>query len=336
MKRLVRVIALSFLAVGIAGAVYNFAANRHLQSRNFIPGTSYLVNGHRMHLYCTGSGNPTVVLDSGLGDDWLIWQKVQPVLSTFTRACSYDRAGLGWSDPQPGPHGALTISEQLGELLDKAQVPRPIILVGHSAGGLYARAFASKYPAQVSGLVLVDTSSPEAFHAFPDRRERDMLREARHRKAFWLWLYAVTGLQRLSGECDGKTRKGLEEYASLARTEACRPSFVNGWLGEWDYFEDSADEVAKLSCCGNLPMLVISRDPEFLEPDADPKRNAVWDSVQENLKRLSTRSIRIVARNSGHYVMIDRPDLITNNVRQLVFEIRGLTQQSDFGKTVVQ
>ncbi len=289
-----------------------------------------------MHLYCTGSGNPTVVFDSGLGDDWLVWQKVQPALSMFTRACSYDRAGLGWSDPQPGPRGALTISEQLVDLLDKAQVRRPIVLVGHSAGGLYARAFASKYPAQVIALVLVDASSPEAFHALPSRKERDILREARHRKAIWLWLYDVTGLQRLGGDCEGNTPKGLEEYANLAKTEACRPSFINGWLGEWDSFEDSADEVAKLPCCGSLPMLVISRDPELLKPDADPKSNAIWDSVQENLKRLSTRSTRIIAQNSGHYVMLERPDVITKNVRQMVFEIRGLTRESDFGKTVIQ
>ena len=338
LARLAIVIALGLILCVTAGAVYNAVANLYLQHRYPAPGKLFVVNGSKMHLYCTGSGSPTVVLDSGLGDDWLVWQKVQPELSKITHVCSYDRAGLGWSDPQHGPRGALTISEQLHSLLQQARVPGPLLLIGHSAGGLYARAFAGKYPAEVTGIVFVDASSPEAFHALPSRQERDMLRQARHQKAFWLWLNEVTGWQRLSGNCDRLTRKGLEEYANFAKAEACRPPFVNSWLGEWDDFESSADDVAKLSCCGTLPILVISRDPNIGQLDTDAQRlhNPTWASVQESLKNLSTRSRRIIARNSGHYVLIDRPEVITRNVQHLIQELRGLAHGAEDGSTIVQ
>jgi len=336
LKRLVTIVALGLSFCVAVGSVYNLLANRYLQHLYPAPGKLYAVHGYRMHLYCTGAGTPTIVFDSGLGDNWLVWQKVQPELSKLTRVCSYDRAGLGWSDPQPGPRGALTISEQLHALLQEAGVTGPLLLVGHSAGGLYVRAFAAKYPAEVIGLALVDTSSPEAFHAFPNRKERDSLRNARHRKAMWLWLKDITGLQRLSGDCNGTTPKGLETYAALARTAACRPAFVNSWLAEWDDFESSAEDVGNLPCCGNMPTLVISRDPHLGGADSAAKSAATWDSVQEDLKSLSTRSRRIIARKSGHYVMIDRPDVVTSNVRRLILEVRSELQHSEYGSTVVQ
>src|SRR4051812_5599205 len=106
--------------------------------------------------YCIGNGSPTVVLDSGLGNDWLIWQKVQPAIAETNRVCSYDRAGIGWSATRPASRGALTIAKQLHALLRVADVHGPLLLVGHSAGGVYVRAFAGLFPAEVVGLVFVD------------------------------------------------------------------------------------------------------------------------------------------------------------------------------------
>ncbi|WP_084621399.1 alpha/beta fold hydrolase [Luteibacter yeojuensis] len=93
-----------------------------------------------MHIYCAGSGSPTVVLEFGNGGDFTIWGKVQPALSRTTRTCSYDRAGFGWSEAQSGPRDASHIARQLKMLLNAAGIHEPIILVGHSAGGLYASA----------------------------------------------------------------------------------------------------------------------------------------------------------------------------------------------------
>lgn len=336
MKRVVAIIVIGLLALLAAAAIYNFTENRRLRILFPAPGKLYAVKGSMMHLYCTGTGSPTVVLESGLGDDWLVWQKVQPAVAKITRVCSYDRAGLGWSDPRNGSRGALTIAEQLHELLQVADVPKPVLLVGHSAGGLYVRAFTGMYPSDVTALVLVDSSSPEAFHAFPDRSERDQLLLSRHRRAGWLWVTVASGWLRVSGDCSGPRRQGLDDYAKFAAAEACRPAYVNSWLGEWDEFESSAEDVAKLSCCGNVRLWIISRDPHLQASGSSEQNDATWDSVQEHLKTLSTRNRRIVAKGSKHYVMIDRPDIIVSKVRLLIQELHGAVAQTEDGTSVLQ
>ena len=110
----------------------------------------------------------------------------------------------------------------------------------------------------------------------------------------------------------------------LATAEACRPSFAASWLGEWDDFWRSGDEAAHAPCCGNLPLLVISQDPDRPKPGWDARSlaaNPIWAGLQENLKKLSPRSRRIIARNSGHHIMTDRPDVIINNVREVVLNL---------------
>src|SRR5258708_38631329 len=102
---MLRLVVVLLLGVG-ASATYNALRIRDLQSRYPPPGKLYEVNGSPMHLYCTGTGSPAVLLESGLGNGWLYWQRVQPALATTTRVCSYDRAGLGWCDPPPGPRDA--------------------------------------------------------------------------------------------------------------------------------------------------------------------------------------------------------------------------------------
>jgi pimeloyl-ACP methyl ester carboxylesterase len=123
------------------GFGWNLCECHRLARQHPVPGAFYAVNGSMMHLYCTGSESPTVVTETGLGDDWLAWQKVQPELSKTTRVCSYDRAGLGWSEPQLGSRDATNIAMQLHSLLNEAHLGGPLILVGHSAGGLYISLF---------------------------------------------------------------------------------------------------------------------------------------------------------------------------------------------------
>jgi pimeloyl-ACP methyl ester carboxylesterase len=128
------------------------------------------VGGYKLSLHCTGQGQPTVVLDAGAGDSHDVWSEVQPAVSGFTRVCSYDRAGLGRSDPGPLPRTSRRIVEELHTLLDQAGIDRPVVVVGHSFGGLNARLFASVYPDDVCGLVLV-----EATHESYAERSASML-----------------------------------------------------------------------------------------------------------------------------------------------------------------
>ncbi|MGH9331314.1 MAG: alpha/beta fold hydrolase, partial [Vicinamibacterales bacterium] len=127
----------------------------------FPPGRLIDVGGYRLHLNGTGAGRPTVVLDAALGGSSVSWALVQPEVARFTRVCSYDRAGFGWSDAGPMPRTVGRIVGELRTLLDRAGEPSPYVLVGHSFGGLVLRVFAARYPADVAGLVLVDPAHPE-------------------------------------------------------------------------------------------------------------------------------------------------------------------------------
>jgi pimeloyl-ACP methyl ester carboxylesterase len=118
------------------------------------------VGGHRLHINCTGTGSPTVVIDAGLGDWSTSWGFVQPEVAKVTRVCTYDRAGMGWSEPGPLPRVASQFAKELHALLHNAKIPGPYILVGHSLGGLPVRMFTHDYPSEVAGVVLIDSMHP--------------------------------------------------------------------------------------------------------------------------------------------------------------------------------
>jgi pimeloyl-ACP methyl ester carboxylesterase len=124
------------------------------------PGQLIDVGGHRLHVNCTGSGGPTVVLEPGLGEVSPAMGWIAPVVARDTRVCVYDRAGRGWSDPADGPQVAVQTTTDLHTLLDHAHIPGPYVLAGHSFGGLYILTFAATYPDQVAGLVLLDSTAP--------------------------------------------------------------------------------------------------------------------------------------------------------------------------------
>ena len=137
------------------------------------PGKLVSVNGFRLNLYCMGSGSPTVVFDSGWGDWAPAWSKVQPQIAKWTRACSYDRAGTGFSDPGPMPRTSVRIAKELRTALHHAGIAGPYILVGGAFGGDNVRTFADLYMREVAGLVMVD--------ADPDDLEPKEMQEAAHR-----------------------------------------------------------------------------------------------------------------------------------------------------------
>lgn len=326
-------------AVAGAGALYNALALHRLRAAHPAPGAFYRVAGHTMHIYCTGTGSPTVILEAGLGDDWIYWQKVQPELAKTTRICSYDRAGLGWSEPQSPPQDAEVISSRLHSLLQAAHEQGPYVLVGASAGGFYLRQYFSNFPGDVAGVVLVDSSVPEQLTVFPGRMDTPESRRKRHRDANWQWVREITGYARVTGACKGEVEKGLESYAPLVASESCRPSFTRAWLPEYDAFWASADEAACAHCCGEVPLLIISQDPDRPKDGWDAQSIAqqpMWSQLQDNLKRLSPHSRRIIAKLSGHHVMIDRPDVVISGIQQVVTDVREHRPDPQDGTTVRQ
>jgi pimeloyl-ACP methyl ester carboxylesterase len=159
------VIALILIALPVTGASYQAVAS-WADHRNYpAPGQLVDVGGYQLHIYCQGEGSPTVLLDEASIDTVSDWVWIQPEVARTTRVCAYDRAGLGWSDLSPSAPDAVQNTAALLTLLQNAGVEAPYILVGHSFGGLYARAFADEYADEVAGLVPI-----EAFH--PDNRTR--------------------------------------------------------------------------------------------------------------------------------------------------------------------
>jgi len=327
------------ILLGVAGisAAWNQIAHTFYLRSAPPPGQMYIIDGHSMHLYCTGAGTPTIVLEGGLGDTWSGWQQVQPGLSSVTRVCSYDRVGLGFSEPHKGPRDAVEISEQLHQLLQTGGIAKPLLLVGQSAGGLYVRQFAANYSDEVAGLVLIDATPPESFDRIPGARETQS-QQAQRRRDAWLQAFEdAVGVSRLLGRCRPQVRPGLVSYRKFLLAEACRPAYEVSRLGEFDDFEASAAEVAHTNF-GTLPLLIISQDPDRPKPgwsQRDIAANPIWAALQEQSKVLSTHSRRIIARGSGHRVQNDRPDVVISAISQLIPELRSPSRASQFDRSTV-
>ena len=165
------------IVLASAGAIYESVAARSDARAYPAPGRLVDVGGFRLHIHCTGSGSPTVVLDAGLGGSSLDWSLVQPELATTTRVCAYDRAGMGWSDPSPAPRTPAAAADELHRLLVKANITGPYVQVAHSLSGKSARLFARRHRDEVAGLVLVDTRS-EHMDALTTKTENDAFIEA--------------------------------------------------------------------------------------------------------------------------------------------------------------
>ncbi len=225
------------VAVAGIGAIYEAANRRHDREAFHPPGKLIDVGGYRLHLYCTGEGGPTVVLEFGLDGSYLDWYKVQPQVARFTRVCSYDRAGYGWSDPSPRPRIPSVMSEELHTLLANAGEKPPYILVGHSLGSFDVLMYAHRYPQEVAGVVLVDGAHPDELLPFY------------FQKKLWLRMMQITmpfGLPRWRGWCGS----GPGEIAGMKRAIGCRSQVYATHYAQWEAFPESADEVRRLGPIG--------------------------------------------------------------------------------------
>jgi pimeloyl-ACP methyl ester carboxylesterase len=321
-RRFARVLLALLLALIAAGFLYENICEARDQRFNPMPGRRVDIGGADrpplyMHIYCTGQGTPTVVLDSGLGDSFVSWRKVQPQIAKFTRVCSYDRAGIGYSDSSPRARTSQVVGEELNWLLQKASVSPPYILVGHSMGGYNVRVFASEHRNEVAGLVLVDASHPDQEKRFPaelKRMERKWQREAE-----FLEYTMPLGLPRLLGLC---------EEDPVQRAAECNFHTARAGDAELKAFPVSAAQAGATGSLGNLPLAVLSHDPD--KPSAElpaglaKPTNEAWEKMQEELARLSTRGTQTIAKSSAHYIQIDRPDVLIDAVRKVVEQARAM------------
>ena len=157
----------ALLGIALVGYIYEPIAEAADAKAYPPPGELVDVGGYRLHIKCTGSGSPTVVIEAGLGDWSTSWGFVQSDVTKTTRVCTYDRAGMGWSEAGPLPRDAAQFAKELHTLLQSADIPGPYVMVGHSLGGLGVRVFVHEYASEVAGVVLVESMNPKQISQLP-------------------------------------------------------------------------------------------------------------------------------------------------------------------------
>jgi pimeloyl-ACP methyl ester carboxylesterase len=261
-----------------------------------------------MHLVCTGEGGPPVILEGPQTGISAIWIPVQNGIATFAEVCSYDRAGFGFSEPGPLPRTSVNIATELHALLRSASINPPYILVGASAGGFPARAYAGMYPDDVAGVVLVDSSHPEQAQKLhlPENPTAQYKR--------WEPFFPL-------GHSLGIMKFGLRREkrpASFSPAEWSEVldarNTVNSYrtvLREGEAWAESARQVRESSDLGAKPLLVLTG-----ARDADAEWRALWvNGLQADLTHLSSKARQTILENSGHGIMLDAPNDVVEGVR---------------------
>lgn len=287
-------------------------------------------DGRRMNIYCVGRGSPTVIFEAGLGDQIRAWAMVQPVIAKVARTCSYDRAGLGFSDPSGRPGTAANAVDDLHRLLTAASIKPPYVLVGHSLGGLYMQLFADRHRPDVAGMVLVD---PVSFDQGPryDQLDPSMTTEnakfvqGLRTRCLPAARHDYAGESRLFRDCvgdpDTRFSKAFNQ-AFLANHSTAK--YMQAAWSEWaNVFTVSSDEVrAAKGSYGNMPLIVLSRAPFPRQPHETQAmrdaKNYLWVELHDDIAALSTRGVNEIVPGSGHYIQLDKPGVVIEAIRQVI------------------
>lgn len=257
------------------------------------PGRLIDVGGHRLHILCTGSGTPTVILETLAGGVSPMWGWAQPEVAQHTRVCSYDRAGLGWSDPLDAPQDGVAVARDLTTLLQRAGETGPYVMVGHSLGGLYTRLLAHRNPTQVAAMVLLDARHPDEFARAPETAQQ--YRDYRDVQSTFPVLARI-GLWRLYFDLGGHFDfGGLPDHARAQTQAAWSTAALHRSQREEAVAVSAVDaQVRALGTLGDLPLAVLTAG------NSTPS----WKALQEDLTRLSTHVVHRTIDGADHASLV--------------------------------
>jgi pimeloyl-ACP methyl ester carboxylesterase len=302
---------LSVYALCAVGGGYQ-TIREALDRRTYVaPGQLVDVGGHRLHLHCAGSGTPTVVLESGLGETGAYWGWISTALAPDTRVCAYDRAGRGWSDPASAEQDGVAVTTDLHTLLDRAHVPGPFVFVGHSSGAEYVRIFAGRYPEQVAGMVLLDAQPTEAFEGLP---AYPAFYSAFRRVSALLPSLARLGVGRLV-----PPDRALPEPArDIQHLHHASPRHYRSLRDEFAELPTSLAQARSFQNLGDRPLVVVTATRDAL---------AGWLPLQDRMARLSTNSSHRLVPYTHDALVTDRTaaEASTQAIRDVVYAARFAT-----------
>jgi pimeloyl-ACP methyl ester carboxylesterase len=305
LRLLLGMIMIVLLCAMVAGHIRDRRAFARASSDFPRLGSLIDIGGYHIHLYCTGQGTQTVVLDSEFAGSVWEWRAIQPELSRNARVCSFDRPGLGWSDPSPLPRTAQNNARELHTALVNARIAAPYVIVGHSISGLDALVFNREFHNDVSAVVLVDSVHPDWVATSTTRGQMRIFG--------FINAIGSTGLLRFLGFCG----KAPAAHGPRTCAQYVRANYLQVAEGP-----QSAAQAREAMQLGEKPLLVIARDSEFMMKSAvKPQQledERKWELWQHALAAISTNSQFIVAANCGHEIPLDQPQVVVKAIRGLL------------------
>ncbi len=295
--------ALLLAGAVVAGAALQWSLSYLTLATTTPPGQLVDIGGRRLHMLCRGSGDSTVILEPGLPGSSLAWTSVTSAVAKFAKVCTYDRAGYGWSDAATTPRTASDIVEDLHQLLSTAVVDPPYVLVGHSFGGLVMQLYTSRYPDEVEGMVLVDSSHPDQVSQSTSLAEAEFLGRI-------IGALAPIGIPRLlfpvpagSPETRNAAVRRLEK--DLQRTTKGLHTAAAELRGLPESLRQVAAQRPDLE---GMPLVVLSEGR---------RRAKFWHEFQEDLAKQSSASEWEVIDGAGHFIHHDRPEAVVSAIRRV-------------------
>jgi pimeloyl-ACP methyl ester carboxylesterase len=284
-------LVVALLVLAVVGAIYQAIATGRAERADPPPGVMVDVRGPSLQINCVGQGSPTVVLDAALGAMSASWVWVQREVSGATRVCAYDRAGMGWSERGSEPGDAKQVTGELHALLEGANIGEgPYVLVGHSFGGLYTQTYAARYPEEVAGIALIESSHPEQFSRLPEARDSY---EQTKRLYTVASLLARIGVVRLFNLSPAPPELPQHQRAQIA---ALNPSTrqVSTTAQEFRATPRSTTQARRLRSLGGKPLAVVSAGTQ----------SSGWLTLQDELATLSPNSMHRVVEGATHTSLV--------------------------------